>query len=859
MVARLLARSSWRFHRHHPLQLMLSMFGIILGVGIVTSVLITNHSAVRAFALSSNALYGKATHQIVAANGLNDNQAAAFMKAYPSNVIAPIVETELIIKGELVTLVGLDPFREAQFGRLQTNTSPRNASPDKVNSGKVNPGNTNFDISSLSSATHPLWASEATAERLELTVGETIAIDGVNVTIAGMFQTASRAASDGLLVTDISVAQILANQLGKIDRLELLINDADVRAITETLPAQWRLQATAQRQNTMQAMTKGFQINLTAMSLLALLVGMFLIHNTMTFAVLQRREVFAIKRLIGVSASGVFTIVMAEAFIFSAVASLFGLVAGILIAQKLLQLTTQTINDLYFVLHVQQIHLSPWVLLAGLVLGIGSSVLAALLAAREAAASNAVQARRRSAIEEKTGQLLPWLLSIGLALLIIGVALARIPSQSLLLGFAALMIVIVGYGLCIPWVSYALLSLVRKLLGPLNVVLALALGSLTTNMSRTGLAIAALSVAVSATLGVDIMIGSFRNSVDTWLKQTLQSDVYITRGDTNSTGRSAAGDINENWLKQLTGLEGVADISTVTVVDAVTNLDTFDMLVLSPNAASERSYQWVSKFNNNLDNTSWNSFLTTQSILITEPLANKHRLTAGDEVRLFTETKGDVVFKIAGVYRDYGSSHGRMVIHRSNYARFWNNPRVGSIGVSIKSDADVPATIARVRQQTKQLKIPARVRDNVSIHRESLAIFDRTFAVTRVLRWLTMGVAFVGIFSALLAMHLERARDFAVLRASGGSQTQLRQIIGIQSIGMGITAGLLAIPLGWFMSEMLIHIINVRSFGWSMSSILPADAIPQTLFLSIASAALAGIYPAWRLGKSSLVHELRSE
>jgi len=122
-----------------------------------------------------------------------------------------------------------------------------------------------------------------------------------------------------------------------------------------------------------------------------------------------------------------------------------------------------------------------------------------------------------------------------------------------------------------------------------------------------------------------------------------------------------------------------------------------------------------------------------------------------------------------------------------------------------------------------------------------------------------MGVAFIGIFSALLAMHLERARDFAILRASGGSHTQLRQIIAVQSVAMGIAAGVLAVPLGWFMSEMLIHIINVRSFGWSMNSILPVSAIPQTLLLSVASAALAGIYPAWRLGKRSLVKELRTE
>jgi len=240
-------------------------------------------------------------------------------------------------------------------------------------------------------------------------------------------------------------------------------------------------------------------------------------------------------------------------------------------------------------------------------------------------------------------------------------------------------------------------------------------------------------------------------------------------------------------------------------------------------------------------------------------MANKYHLTAGSSITLFTEKFGDTAFDIAGVYKDYGSSHGRMVMHRKHYDQFWDNPRVGSIGVSTMPEAESYDVLELVRSHIKKLPMPARVRDNISIHQESLAIFDRTFAVTRVLRWLTMGVAFIGIFSALLAMHLERARDFAVLRASGASGVQIKSIIALQSMAMGITAGLLAIPLGWIMSEILIHIINVRSFGWSMNSLIPKGAMLSTLLLAAGSAALAGIYPAWHLYRQPLVNELRSE
>jgi len=809
MVAGILLRSSWQFHRKHPLQLLLSMIGIVLGVGIVTSVLITNHSAVRAFGLASEALYGRATHHIMAANGLLDTEAAAYIQQHPTAIIAPVVEGEIIINNSLMTLIGLDPFQELQFGRIN------------LNANNTNSPNQNFSLSAISFGQLPIWISAVTAQQMQLKIGESIAIGNQKATIAGTFDTASSAASAGLLVSDVSVAQVLLNRIGKIDRLELIVSDAVATELRTQLPKQWRMQAAAQQQTTMQAMTRGFQINLTAMSLLALLVGMFLIHNTMTFAVLQRREVFAVKRIVGLSARSIFAIVLGEALIFSAVASVIGLLCGVYIARGLLQLTTQTINDLYFVLHVQQIHLSPIALLGGLCLGIGSSVLAAVLAAREAAG--------------------------------VGALVARLPSQSLLLGFAALMMVISGYGLCIPWLSQRVLRSLHAITAGLGITLTFALGTLTNTMSRTGLAIAALAVAVSATFGVDIMIGSFRQSVDSWLTRTLQSDIYITLGNTDGTGRSTPSMVDEQWLKTLQELPAVNATSTAMLVDVATNFDSFEMLVLDPHESSEQGYELLD------DKNSWSQFLTARTVLVSEPLANKHNVQAGSPIVLFTESLGHVEFTVAGVYRDYGSSHGRMVMLRDLFSEYWNNPTIGSVGLMLDKQADRARVIEQVKQQATLINTPVKVRDNGSIHAESLAIFDRTFAVTRVLRWLTMGVAFIGIFSALLAMHLERAKDFAVLRASGGSQAQLQRIIILQSLGMGTAAGILAIPLGWLMAEMLIHIINVRSFGWSMESFLPSSAIAETLLLATGAALLASIYPAWRLARQSLVKELRSE
>jgi len=193
------------------------------------------------------------------------------------------------------------------------------------------------------------------------------------------------------------------------------------------------------------------------------------------------------------------------------------------------------------------------------------------------------------------------------------------------------------------------------------------------------------------------------------------------------------------------------------------------------------------------------------------------------------------------------------------YSRYWTDNRIGSLGLLI--DPEIPAEdiTSQLREGLQAVEQPLMIRSNRTIRETSLAVFDRTFEVTRVLRLLTIGVAFVGIFSALLALHLERAREFAVLRATGATRQQIISIVLYQTVAMGLMAGLAALPLGWIMSEILIHIINVRSFGWSMQSLLPSGTISETLLLSVLAAFLAGLYPAWRLSRSGIASQLRNE
>ena len=850
MLFRILAKSSWRFYRQHPAQLLLSILGIVLGVGIVTAVLITNNSSQRAFALSTEALYGRSTHQLSGANGLDQATYVQLRKRFDTLRMAPIVVGHASIDDQVYTLLGLDPFAEADFNRFGASTT---------STGESSELNQNTSQVLLEALLQPdaLVVSRSTALSDSLPVGESVAINVGGeqhiASLAATFSSDNPAATTGLIIGDIAYIQALLGLGDKIERIDLILSDEQSDTLRLAIPDTLQLSPAASRTQSMQAMTRGFHINLTAMSLLALVVGAFLIHNTMTFAVVQRRELFAIKRITGISARTVLYSILAEAAAISSIASLAGIALGYLLSGALVQLTTRTINDLYFVLHVQDIWFSPWLVVAGLVLGIGSSVLAATLAATDAASTSPVQARQRSLIEERTRRVLPVIAAVGSAFMLAGVVLAALPLQSLIIGFIALMLIILGYGLLIPWMIHAITRWLKPWVDKLGVVMSLAVGGISRNISRTGLAIAALSIAVPATFGVDVMIGSFRATVDQWLKTTLQSDVYVTVPSTVSTQTSQFLPLDSRELALATS--GVKSVSTGRTIDTRTAVGQIDMLVIEPHANNDEGFELIAA------DTSepWSQWQETQSLMISEPMATKHGLNAGDSLNVFTEFAGFQRFDIAAVFRDYGSSNGKLLMARQVFNAHWNEPDIGSLGIILDDPDNQQNVVRELRARLSSVDQPLLIQSNVAIHAQSLIVFDRTFEVTRVLRWLTVGVAFVGIFSALLALHLERAREFAILRASGATRRRIMQVVMSQTVIMGFLAGALALPLGWMMSEVLINVINVRSFGWSMSSMMPVGSIPETFVLAILSAGLAGLYPAYRLSRTAIAAQLRDD
>ncbi len=383
----LLRRSSLRYLLRHPWQFGLAVLGVALGVAVVVSIDLANGSARRAFTLSTEAVTGRATHQVVGGpGGLPDAVFRRLVVDAGIDRAAPVVEDWVTVPSgpgrpfRLLHLLGVDPFSEAPF-RAYLSGVP---DPSRTGGGSI-------DLAPLLTRPSAGVLSARTAAEMGVAVGGsfTVRANGVKrrVELVGVLEPAdenTRRALADLLVMDVAAAQELLGRVGRLDRIDLILEERQIARAAAALPPGARILPAEGRTRTTEEMTRAFRLNLTALSLLALICGIFLIYNTMTFSVVQRREWIGILRTLGVTRREIFALVLGEALVVALLGTAAGLGAGVLLGRGLVRLVTQTINDLYFVVTVRELAVPAATLLEGAAIGIGATLLAALVPAFEA-------------------------------------------------------------------------------------------------------------------------------------------------------------------------------------------------------------------------------------------------------------------------------------------------------------------------------------------------------------------------------------------------------------------------------------------------------------------------------------------
>ncbi len=842
----ILARAGLRHHLRNPWQAALAILGVALGVAVVVAVELANASAERAFTRSAEALAGDATHRVTAGSAGLDEGLYAQLRRSGVRPATPVVEGYVDgPQGRPLRVLGVDPWAEAGVRDTVAGAAFRVDAADWLGS----------------EAAAVLF--EKDAQRLGIGAGDRLDVEvggrGRSLVVAAVAEPADALTAEGLrdtVVVDIATAQELLGRVGRLDRIDLVVPDGApgermLARVAEHLPPEAEVQDAQDGAAALDEMTAAFRLNLTAFSLLALLVGALLIYNAISFSVVQRRPLLGRLRALGVGRGQLFRGVVAEGVLLGALGTVLGLPLGYALAEILLELVTRTITDLYFVLSVRDVTLAPSAVAMAAILGVVAAGGAAAAPAWEAASVAPRSALERASLEGRARRWVRWLALAGCGLAALGGLLLWGYGGGLVVGFAGVFALLAGAALVVPWAVYTL-ALVAAY--PAGAVFGapgrMAARGVAAGLSRSGVAGTALVIAVTAVIGVTVMIDSFRGSLATWLETTLSADVYVS-------APSQAGDrppaLVPDLAERLGAVDGVEYVATARYLRVPSAYGEVRLRAFDHGPIGDRGMRYKDRTAD-----AWERFEAGEAAFVTEPFAAHHKLATGDRIALRTP-QGVHELPVAAVVYDYTTSEGAVFVGRAFYDDHWGDEAINSLAVHAATGVDREGLIDALRQAAGAEAAALRFRSDAEIRQLSLEVFDRTFAITRVLQLLATVVAAAGVFGALFALSLERTGEVAVLRALGLTPRQVGVLELARTGLLGGFAGLLAIPPGLALAGALTGVINQRAFGWSLQLSVDPAVLVQGVVLASGAALLAGLYPAYRAARIPPGEAMRDE
>lgn len=854
-------RLGMRHHMRHRLQAMLTLLGIALGCALWTGLRLSLASTESAFERAVETVAGPATHTVLAGPAGLDQQVVARLRAgnglrgcAPSlGGVARVAAGE---RRRVLRVFGSDPLAE------------RGMRAWIAGAGEL-------PLGAWLTVPGSFMATESTLGRLGVRAGDALELRvggrTVRAQCLGPVGTGAgdsvRAGLEDVLLTDIATAQEWFGREGRVDRIDLRLEgdwlppgidrDEALTLVQQVVGPGARIEPAGASAGMLSRLTAAFRANLQALSLLSLLVGGFLVHETMRLSVLARRREFGVLRALGAGPRALSLGVMGEGLAFGAIGGLLGAALGLGFGALMLQPLVAVMNDHYATFSLEHVEADPWVLGSGVLLGIATAALAALLPAREAAAV----APRDALIES------PWrarqtagarrILPLALVLLASAALLLATAGNSLARAYAGMFAGLVAAALATPALLDLMLRAIAVLAGRLGPIARLVVGSARASLPRTGLPVAALALALATAAGLGAMIGSFRGSVAGWLHQALPADVYV--GVPGGVEERVRATISPALVQAMRDAVPGATVSAYRrlrlPVQFATGRAELEVVAFDPSPRIAASFVFLE---GDADRARA-AMAAGEATWISEPLAFRRSLRVGDRIELWTD-RGAVSLPVAAVFRDYGTDQGVAMVPAAFLQRHVEAMGVTSLAVEapIGSTADEIAGRLRDALAAHEGEQELAIVTQASLRESSLVVFDRTFAVTGALRVLCLLVAFCGIYGALAALQLERGSEVGLLRTLGATPRRIVVLVVGQTALLGALAGALALPLGLALAQVLVHVVNRGSFGWTLTeSSLPHLPVAETLVLAVFAALLAGLHPAVRFGRVRPVEVLR--
>lgn len=824
---------------------LLSVAGVAVGVAVLVAIQLANQSALRAFGESVDAVAGRANWQITSDAGqLDETLLLTLQPLWDEGVrFAPVIDIDaLLLPAEIpVRMLAVDlmsdlHFRDYQYARVDTERRAGGADLAAF-----------LSLFDERSAVVPATF----ARQHGLSIGSPVRLEtqGVesDLIVRGILEPRGPATAfnGSLVVVDLAVAQEAFPPLqGTLTRIDLMVPEESeaetIEWIRAQLPPDARVESPGQRGERVDRMLRAFRVNLFALASVSLLVGFFLVYNTVLISILRRRRDIGIIKTLGGTARGIFSAFLIEGALFGIAGGAAGVLLGWSLAVATLGLISRTVNALYVQSAPSDVTMTPFIALSGVFLGLLVSVGAAIQPSIEAARVRPGM-MIRAGLYQRPGRRAQRQMLLGAVVsFILALLLARVPAIGRLPvgGYASVVAIIAGFSLLAPAALERGADLLRPILArTMGITGRLAASGVTSSLRRTAVATAALTVAIGMMVAVTVMVGSFRRTVEVWVDQTVRSDLWLrpAQGLQNAPNATFPPSI-------LTALERIGSVAAIDAVRARPLVYRDDTILLGAadfDVARDRGDLPMVRGS---AGEAIDRALASDGVLISETLAIHHAMGAGDSIEL--PVPGGVrAFPVTGVYRDYSSDRGVVFMDRALYRSLWNDDAINTIAVYLKDRVE-PEAARRELETGLGSEYRFFVATNALIRREVMRIFDQTFLITWSLLIVSLVVAVLGIVNTLSALILERRREIQLLRTLGTSSAQVRAMIVGEAGIIGLVASVLGTANGLLLSTILIFVINRQSFGWTIMFSPPWRILGISLAVIFVATLLSGLVPA---------------
>ncbi len=837
-----------------PFRTAITIFGVAIGVSVFLSVQLANRQTLLSFEESVDLVLGRADATIHADGLAFDEKYFADLFALRQWVKAyPVIEGYGVEpkSNEVVEIIGTDLLQDSgvrDFSLKTTEKDLKGLVPLVLDPAGIILPEKFIPGSSFQPGDEIVFRIRGKDQTLH--VNAVLESKGIAKALNGNFG-----------IMDIAAAQLAFGKLGKLDRIDVMfLKDKNFESMREkisvVLPDFLRVDRPERKNRQVEKMLRAFQYNLTALSFVALLVALYLIYNMIALSVVRRRNEIGTLRALGASPWMIAGIFILEAGILGVAGSLIGVGLGYYFAQFSLQAISLTVNNLYTPSAVESVPFSWEQATPYFILGVGLSLVSALIPAVDAARTPPTLVMRRGSYDLKIFRGNKTWNRWGMVVLGAAALSAWIPPIGNFpwFGFFSVFLLILGLSFLSP---QALLTARNRLRGFCKRRFGgeglLACMNLAQNVGRNAISVSSLAIAFMMIVSMTIMVNSFRQTVVVWIDQTLRADLFV---------RLAAGKnidyqytLPERFIDELKKTPGVASVDMFRAV----NITYHDQ----PAILASGDVSVLSGYGNLVMKTGpptgeLAALMVNQPRgLVSEAFSLKHDVDVGDTVSIDTPN-GPLDVEIVGIYYDYSQERGYLVIDRTVFVERFGDSSLNSFVIYL----DDKSRLAAVRQavaQTIGQEYRLLIRSNGELKTEVLNIFDKTFAITYSLEIIAVVVAALGLFNTLVSLVIERKREIGILRILGAARDGVRRMVMIEAGILGLIGALMGLAAGTAVSFILIYVINKQSFGWTIQIYFPYATILAATVLFWIVSALAGLYPARLAGKTEPIESVRSE